>query len=138
MAVDLFAGDSCSMWSSIAMPSRNSATAFASPRISMSVRTRNFWFPLPICPPLRVLAPNPGTPRSKTATLRPRRNRVSAAESPVKPEPTMATSTSRGGSVCSLEGGAASHQYGRVAIGPSGPSRIPLQRVDSITPVDDM
>ena len=42
--------------------------------------------------PLRVELPAPGTLRSSTTTLRPRRARKHAQESPMTPAPTMATS----------------------------------------------
>ena len=47
-------------------------------------------------PPFRELAPQPIVSASSTATLAPRRASVIAAESPVNPAPTTATSTLSG------------------------------------------
>src|SRR5438270_12004473 len=47
-------------------------------------------------PPFRELAPQPMVSASSTAVLAPRRARARAAESPVNPAPTTATSTLSG------------------------------------------
>ena len=48
--------------------------------------------PLPICPPLRPLAPHPTGSASSTMTEYPRSARCKAAEIPVNPAPTTQTS----------------------------------------------
>src|SRR5258708_5286295 len=61
-------------------------------------------------------------PASKTATDALRRASASAAESPVKPPPTMATSTREGGgpSAAPAKGGAVSSQYDSSFIATGG------------------
>ena len=70
--------------------------------------------PVVAIPPLRPEAPNATVSRSKTATLAPLRARCRAAESPVSPAPTTATSTCPPTSVEDRSGpcGEVSSQYG--------------------------
>ena len=82
-------------------------------------------WPLPIMPPLRVLAPLPGSPASRTATLRPARAAVKAADSPVNPAPTMATSAVAGrGASARGTGGAAAHHQGSKRMSSPGMERL--------------
>ena len=52
--------------------------------------------PLPTWPPFRPLAPHPTRAASSTMTEYPRSARCRAAETPVKPAPTMQTSADSG------------------------------------------
>src|SRR5215207_11125125 len=70
-------------------------------------------------PPLRPEAPKATVSRSKTATVAPLRARCRAADRPVSPAPTTATSTLPPTSVLDRSGpsGAVSSQYGLNFIG---------------------
>src|SRR5215211_3664270 len=74
-------------------------------------------------PPLRPEAPKATVSRSKTATVAPLRARCRAADRPVSPAPTTATSTLPPTSVLDRSGpsGAVSSQYGLNFIGDLSP-----------------
>ena len=88
------------------------------------------WKPGSTNPPFRPLAPHPTRCRSSTVTATPCRASVRAAESPVYPPPTTATSVRSGRAAGRRPGGAPSSQRHRSIKRPLSLPRQPVRQID--------